>query len=72
MAIAVEWNPGMDTMFIVVLSAKVDAWEGQARSQRVSTRDANVVFTGGGRSCVCPDSRGPDRPPILGYTRAVI
>jgi hypothetical protein len=33
MAIAVEWNPGMDTMYVVVLAAKVDAWEGRARSQ---------------------------------------
>jgi hypothetical protein len=54
MAIAVEWNPGMDTMYVVVLAARVDAWEGQARSQRVSTRDAKLVFTGGGRQLCVP------------------
>ena len=54
MAIAIEWNPGMDTMYVVVLAAKVDAWEGRARSQRVSTRDAKVAFTGGGRQLCVP------------------
>ena len=54
MAIAIEWNPGMDTMYVVVLAAKVDAWEGRARSQRVSTRDAKVALTGGGRQLCVP------------------
>jgi hypothetical protein len=54
MAIAVEWNPGMDTMYVVVLGREVDAWEGRARSQRVSTRDGKVAFTGGGRQLCVP------------------
>jgi len=54
MAIAGEWNPGMDTIFIVVLSAGIDGWEGQARSQLVSIRDAGVAFTGGGRQLCVP------------------
>lgn len=54
MAIAVEWNPGMDTMFIVVLSAKVDAWEGRARTQPLSTREGGIAFTGGGRQLCVP------------------
>jgi hypothetical protein len=55
LAIAGEWNPGMDTVFIAVLSAKVDAWEGRAHSQRVSTRDPSVVFTGGGLQLCVPE-----------------
>jgi hypothetical protein len=55
MAIAVEWNPGMDTIYVVVLAANVDAWEGRARSQRVSTRDGKVAFTGGGSQLAVPD-----------------
>lgn len=55
MAIAGEWNPGMDTIFIIVLSASVDGWEGRARSQFVSTRDPDVVFTGGGRQLCVAD-----------------
>jgi hypothetical protein len=54
MAIAIEWNPGMDTMYVVVLASKVDAWEGRARSQRVSTREAKVAFTGGGLQLCVP------------------
>jgi hypothetical protein len=48
MAIAHQWNPGMDTLYIVVLAAKADGWEGRARSQPVSTGDRTVAFTGGG------------------------
>lgn len=55
MAIAGEWNPGMDTLFIIVLSTNVDGWEGSARSQLVSVHDADVVFTGGGRQLCVPD-----------------
>jgi hypothetical protein len=54
MAIAVEWNPGMDTLFIVVLSAPADGWEGRARSQLVSVSDRTVAFTGGGRQLAVP------------------
>lgn len=55
MAIASEWNPGMDTIFVVVLAAPVDGWEGLARSQPVSTRAGKVVFTGGGHQLAVPD-----------------
>ena len=54
MAIAVEWNPGMETIYVVVLAADVDGSEGRARSQRVSTRDGKVAFTGGGRQLAVP------------------
>ncbi|HKE86425.1 MAG TPA: hypothetical protein VKB50_21855 [Vicinamibacterales bacterium] len=54
LAIAGEWNPGMDMVFIAVLSASVDAWEGRARSQRVTLRDPQVVFTGGGLQLCAP------------------
>ena len=54
MAIAIEWNPGMDTMYVVVLAARVDAWEGQARSHHMSMRDGKVAFTGGGRQLCVP------------------
>jgi hypothetical protein len=54
MAIAVEWNPGMDTIYAIVLAADVDAWEGRAASQRLSTRDGKVAFTGGGSQLAVP------------------
>jgi len=54
MAIATEWNPGMDTMYVIVLSAKADGWEGRARWQPVSTNDRTVLFTGGGRQLAVP------------------
>ena len=54
LAIAGEWNPGMDTIFIVVLSTTAEGWEGRARSQRVSTKDPSVVFTGGGQQLCVP------------------
>lgn len=54
MAIAIEWNPGMDTIYVVVLAADVDAWEGRARAQRLSTRDGKVAFTGGGSQLAVP------------------
>jgi hypothetical protein len=44
----------MDTIFTVVLSARVEGWEGRARSQPVSTKDAAVVFTGGGHQLCVP------------------
>ncbi len=55
MAIATEWNPGMDTMYVVVLATSVQAWEGSARSQRLSTPDPQVRFTGGGQQVCVPD-----------------
>jgi hypothetical protein len=54
MAIAIEWNPGMDTLYTIVLSKPADAWQGRARSQRVSTRDGKVAFTGGGLQLCVP------------------
>lgn len=54
LAIAGEWNPGMDTVFIAVLSARADGWEGRACSQRVSIDEARVVFTGGGLQLCVP------------------
>ena len=55
MAIAMEWNPGMETMWIVVLAARVSAWEGRARTQRVSTASNQVAFLGGGHQVCVPD-----------------
>jgi hypothetical protein len=54
LAIAGEWNPGMDTVFIAVLSARADGWEGRACSQRVSIDEARVVFTGSGLQLCVP------------------
>ena len=54
MAIAAEWNPGMDTIHVVVLAEGVDAWEGRARHQPASTADPHVLFTGGGRQLAVP------------------
>jgi hypothetical protein len=53
-AIAIEWNPGMDTIYVVVLAADVDGWQGRARSQPLSTRDGTVAFTGGGMQLCVP------------------
>ena len=55
LAIATEWNPGMDTMYVVVLARPVQAWEGTARAQRLSVRDPHVLFTGGGQQVCVPD-----------------
>jgi hypothetical protein len=54
MAIATEWNPGMDTLYVIVLAAKADGWEGRARWQPVSTADRGVLFTGGGLQLAVP------------------
>jgi hypothetical protein len=54
LAIAAEWNPGMDTMFTIVLAAKADGWEGRARWQPVSVRGRDVVFMGGGLQLAVP------------------
>ena len=54
MAITQQWNPGMDTLYIIVLAAPADAWEGRARWQPVSLDDATVLFTGGGRQLAVP------------------
>jgi hypothetical protein len=54
MAIAMQWNPGMDTLYVIVLAAKADGWEGRARSQPLSIFDKTVAFTGGGRQLAVP------------------
>ncbi len=54
MAIATQWNPGMDSLYVIVLAARADGWEGRARSQPVSTGDRTVLFTGGGRQLAAP------------------
>jgi hypothetical protein len=54
MAIATQWNPGMDTLYMIVLAAPADGWEGRARSQPVSLTDRTVLFTGGGRQLAVP------------------
>jgi hypothetical protein len=54
MAIKSEWNPAMETVFIVVLSATVEGWEGRARSQPLSNFSGNAVFTGGERQLCVP------------------
>jgi hypothetical protein len=54
LAIAGEWNPGMDTLFTIGLAAAVDAWEGRARWQPASVRGRDVLFTGGGVQLAVP------------------
>lgn len=54
MAVATQWNPGMDTLFVIVLAAPAEGWEGRARSQPVSLADKTVAFTGGGRQLAIP------------------
>jgi len=55
LAIANEWNPGMDTLYVVVLGAAVSAWEGIARTQPVTVRSREVLLTGGGRQLAVPE-----------------
>jgi|SRR6185503_9291670 len=55
MAIAQQWNPGMDTLCVIVLAARADGWEGRAKWQPVSTGDSTVLFTGGGQQLAVPD-----------------
>jgi hypothetical protein len=54
LAIAPRWNPGMDTVYVVVLGGKVDAWEGRARHQPAA-RGSNVSLLGGGSQVAVPD-----------------
>jgi hypothetical protein len=54
MAIATQWNPAMDTLYVIVLAAHADGWEGRARAQPVSVPDRTVLFTGGGRQLAIP------------------
>ena len=55
LAVAMQWNPGMDSVYIVVLAAPVNAWEGLASGQPVSTSDRTVMFIGGARQLAIPD-----------------
>jgi hypothetical protein len=54
MAIATQWNPGMDTLYVIVLAGHADGWEGRARAQPVTVPDRTVLFTGGGRQLAIP------------------
>lgn len=54
LAIAMEWNPGMDVLWVVVLAAKADAWEGRARTQHVNVGDPSALFIGGGGQVCVP------------------
>ena len=54
LAITQHWNPGMDTLCVVVLAKHANGWEGRARWQPVSPGDKTVAFTGGGRQLAIP------------------
>jgi hypothetical protein len=54
LAIAAQWNPGMDAMWGIVLAAEVDAWQGRARSQPVRLADGTASFIGGGEQICVP------------------
>ena len=55
LAITTEWNPGMDTLYVIVLARPAHGWTGRATSQRVVRGDPGVVFTGGGNQLAVPD-----------------
>lgn len=54
LAIAVQWNPGLDVLWIVHLAAAADGWEGRARSQRLSLDDPKALLLGGGQQVCVP------------------
>lgn len=54
LAVAVEWSPGLDMLWIVQLAEAVDAWEGRARSQRLTRADPKTSFVGGGQQLCVP------------------
>ena len=54
LAVAMEWNPGMDVLWIVQLATAVNAWEGRARSQLVTLADPKTSFMGGGLQVCVP------------------
>jgi hypothetical protein len=54
LAIAVQWNPGLDVLWIVHLAAAVEGWEGRARSQRLSRDDPKAALLGGGQQVCVP------------------
>lgn len=54
LAISVEWNPGLDVLWVVQLAAAADGWEGRARSQRLSRHDAKASLLGGGHQVCIP------------------
>lgn len=55
LAIAREWNPGLDVLWIVELASPVEAWEGKACGQPETLADRGVLFIGGGRQVCVPD-----------------
>lgn len=54
LAIAREWNPGMDVLWIVELGAAVEAWEGKAKGQPETLADRDVLLIGGGIQVCVP------------------
>lgn len=54
LAIAVQWNPGLDVPWIVQLAAAADGWEGRARSPRLSLDDPKASLPGGGQQVCVP------------------
>ena len=54
LAVTVQWNPGMDVLWIVQLASAVDAWEGRARSQRLTLADSKTALLGGGQQVCVP------------------
>jgi hypothetical protein len=44
LAINVDWNPGMDMLWGIVLATTAIGWEGRARSQSVKGRDGQAAF----------------------------
>jgi hypothetical protein len=54
LAIAADWNPGMDALWGIVLAAEVDAWRGQAKSQPVRLANDSPRFIGGAQQICVP------------------
>ena len=54
LAIAVQWNPGLEVLWIVHLADAADGWEGRARAQRLSLDDPKALLLGGGQQVCVP------------------
>ena len=55
LAVTVEWSPGLDMLWVVQLASDVAAWEGRARSQRLTLTDPKTSLVGGGMQLCVPD-----------------
>jgi len=55
LAVAEEWNPGMDVLWIAQLATAVPAWEGRACAQPQRLADRTVLLIGGGSQVCVPD-----------------